>query len=40
MRSVSIRIKTGEGKQGEPVVNADNSAREQLALVISKTVPL
>lgn len=36
MCSVSIRIKTEEGKQGEPVVRADNSARQQLAIVISK----
>lgn len=38
--AVSMRIKTGEGRQREPVVNADNSARQQLALLISKTVPL
>lgn len=40
VRSVSIRIKTGERRQREPVVSADNSARQQLALLISKTVPL
>jgi len=38
--SVNIRIKTGEERQRHPVVNTDNSARQQLALLISRTVTL